>query len=81
MSILVFIDAAVQSRLLEQERRRTVVEDAKNGGDEFCISCFKVLGYPALSTHIEASVRKENGAYYTEGVGQTCAGCAEKEKT
>ena len=47
-------------------------------GEEFCVQCAKGVGFSAMKTHIDSPTRFVNGAYYTEGAGQTCATCAQK---
>lgn len=65
MSILTFIEEAVR------RMERT--------GEEFCVSCGRGMGFPAMQTHVNHPVRYEHGARYVEGCGQVCGECAEKE--
>lgn len=48
---------------------------SRETGEEFCNVCGEGMKFP-LGTHIDDPVRRKNGAYYTEGAGQTCAACA-----
>lgn len=73
------IASAVRRDLSQGAYRQRVIDAAKNGGPEFCVSCYLTLGYPALTTHIHDPKRWKDGAYYTEGCGQTCAICAQEE--
>ncbi len=47
-------------------------------GEEFCVQCAQGMGFSAMRTHIDDPLRFKDGAYYTEGAGQTCATCAQK---
>lgn len=80
MSILILIEEALRRDLASADHAQQVIDNAKKGGPEFCVSCWKTLGYPALSTHVHDPKRWKDGAYYTEGAGQTCAECAAKER-
>jgi hypothetical protein len=51
------------------------IERSKMSGEEFCNLCGEGMKFP-LTTHIDEPIRYKNGAFYTEGVGQTCAACA-----
>lgn len=54
------------------------IERSKITGEEFCNQCGKGMGFSFQTTHIDDPVRFRNGAFYTEGSGQTCATCATK---
>ncbi len=79
MSILSLIENAIRRNISSSDDRQRIIDDAKRGGPEFCVSCWSTLGYLALATHIHDQKRWKDGAYYTEGAGQTCAECAAKE--
>ena len=79
MSILLLIEEALRRDTVAQNDKQAIIDDAKNGGPEFCVSCYKTLGYSAMSTHVDDPKRWSGGAYYTEGCGQTCARCATNE--
>jgi hypothetical protein len=79
VSIFHLIEAAIRHDLFGVDERQRIIDSAKNGGPEFCVCCWKTLGYPAMSTNVDDAKRWKGGAYYTDGSGQTCAECAAKE--
>lgn len=60
----------------ENHKRRFEVVKARAlaGGEEFCSSCLKDMGFNATE-HVDHPCRHVAGAFYSEG-GQTCAECA-----
>lgn len=53
------------------------IERSRVTGEEFCNLCGRGMGFP-LDRHVEDPVRYKDGAFYTEGAGQTCAACGAK---
>lgn len=51
------------------------VERSKVTGEEFCNLCGEGMKFP-LNTHIDDPIRYQDGAFYTEGAGQTCGACS-----
>ena len=84
MSMLLFIEEALRRHSADAtDRNRTfdeAIARAKNGGNEFCVLCAKDMGFPAMSTHVDASIRFKDGAHYVECCGQVCAECAKPKE-
>ena len=47
--------------------------------EEFCNVCFGQMGIPKSLT-VNDPRRFRDGAYYTEGAGQTCSSCGKEPK-
>ncbi len=78
MSVINHIDDEAQARLRRAREHKQRFEEVKAralaGGEEFCSSCLKDMGFNATE-HVDHPYRSGGGAFYSEG-GQTCAECA-----
>ena len=78
MSIIDLIAGGAQAQLNQAEEHKQRFEEVKAralaGGEEFCSSCLKDMGFSATA-QVDHPCRAVAGAFYSEG-GQTCAECA-----